>query len=930
LLLSRRAAVASLILVVSAVMAFFALSLRIDPGVEALVPAGGRDLALLREFNEKFGSDEILVLALHAEPLFTAEDLALMEDLTRRAERLPHVKRVLSPVNLRDIDGDELGPFSASPYEKVLSGEMSPEELGRRLAAHPIYSALLVSRDAMSAALLIDVERIEGDDQYRSVLVSQVRALAADAARSGSGRGLDAYVAGIPVEKVDVAAFVERDQLIFAPIIFLMLAAVTAYLYRHPVGVAVPLSVVALSLLWTLGLCGMAGRSLNPVTALITPVVLVISVAEAIHLLNHHLAGRAEGLDRVAALERAFARARVPCFNAALTTAIGFGSLMLLPIPATRDFGLFTAAGVMISYAQTMVLGPLLLGWLPDFPGRVIRAFRPGPIERAMKRGASWVCRHPVMASAGAALVLTVSAIGVTRIRVETDIIRSLRPSSALRQATTFIDTHLTGVDSLEIMVRGVDPGDPVGLAALWRFEEEVRGLPGVRKVSALPDLYARVNRAFHQGDDRFARLPEGPEAAADLADIRELLDREAAAELSRFAWRPGEGARDRPILRVAARVTATDTASSQALFGRIREAASRAGLGEVDLTGSFAVLSNMSTTLVSNQIRGLAPALALILAAMAVQFGSIRLGLLSAIPNGAPVLMVYGLMGWTGIALSVPTAMIASIAVGMTVDNTIHLMARFREEFAGGRSYEEALEAMLDTSGRAVIFSTATVALGFFVGVLSSFLPSVHFAVLTGAALLLGLACEAVLLPLTLIIFKPLGKVRPAAAAALLALVALLAAPPALAQEGPSLLLKDQHGRTDGPAAHRGRMVLLLVGQSSGLRKMKSWELKIIEGSGDHFDIVRVVDARGVRGRKTEAEVNARLRQGVPDEISILIDWNGEVARAYAMPAAEVVVTVLDPDGRSCGTTTGPVTPEGLRGLLKIVSHVKEKGSCP
>jgi hypothetical protein len=257
--------------------------------------------------------------------------------------------------------------------------------------------------------------------------------------------------------------------------------------------------------------------------------------------------------------------------------------------------------------------------------------------------------------------------------------------------------------------------------------------------------------------------------------------------------------------------------------------------------------------------------------------------------------------------------------------------MARFREEFDRGRDYEESLDAMLDTTGRAAVFATATVALGFFVGVLSSFLPSVHFAVLTGAALLLGLACEAVLLPLTLIVFKPFGRAaRVAAVAPAIALAAALLAPPASAASAP-VLLKDQFGRSDGPGLHRGRIVLLAYGQSLDLRRMKAWELKVLGGAPrEGLDVLRAVDARNVRGSHTEAEVNARLQRGVPKEISILIDWNGDLAKAYALPEAEVVVAVIDPQGAPCGTTKGPVAPDALAGVLDLIARVRKKGSCP
>ncbi len=749
-LLARRTAVALLLAAASLPMACNALYLRVDPGIESLIPSHGADLDRLRRFNAAFGSGEIIVVAFQADPLFTPPNLERIDELTRRAAALPGVVRVLSPTNARDLDGDELGPFSLVPYERVIAGELAPDELGRRLASHPLYGGSLVSSDARTAALLLEVERAAEQGSDRRGLVEEVRRLANEA-----GPGFTTQVAGLPVEKVDVAAYVRRDQVLFAPLILAMLAILTAALYRHPTGVAVPLGVVGASLLWTLGLYGMAGRSLNPVTSLMTPVVLVVSVEGVIHLMNHYLGARAAGKSRPEALRRAHERSWLPCFTAALTTAIGFSSLMLMPVPAIRDFGLFTAAGVMISWGFTIVLAPLLLAWLPDFPPRVTGTFHPGPVEHALKATASWVCRRPVVTAVSAVAVLVLSVAGVMRIRVETDIISSLSAKSPLYQATAFIDRHLTGVNSLEILVAGVAPGDPAGLQRLDAFEREVEAMSGVKKVTGLPDLFARVNRAFHSGDDRFERLPEGPEAAADLRDMRDLLTREAPEELSRFA------SSEERSLRLTARVAALDTASSQRLFEQIRDAASRAGLPGVELTGDFVVLSNMSTSLVSNQVRGLLPAVVLILAAMAVQLRSLRLGILSVIPNGAPVLMVYGLMGWMGIALSVPTAMIAGIAIGMTVDNTIHLMTHFREAWRRSGDYAAALGDMLDASGRAVVFSTAVLAAGFWVGVFASFRPSVHFALLTGAALLMGLASEAVLLPLTLIVFKPFGRPR-------------------------------------------------------------------------------------------------------------------------------------------------------------------------
>src|SRR5262249_53756429 len=201
------------------------------------------------------GSDEVAIMALHSDRLFSRETLEGIDRLTRRVAALPQVARVLSPTNARDLDGDELGPRPVVPYADVLAGKLAPAALGRQLGAHPIFGGLLASRDARTASILIELDPEAGAEDARRAFVTDLRRLAGDA-----GPGVTAYVAGIPVEKVDVAAYIARDQLIFLPLVFLILALMAAALYRHPVGVVVPLTVLTAALVWTLGVFSLAGR----------------------------------------------------------------------------------------------------------------------------------------------------------------------------------------------------------------------------------------------------------------------------------------------------------------------------------------------------------------------------------------------------------------------------------------------------------------------------------------------------------------------------------------------------------------------------------------------------------------------------------------------------------------------------------------------
>ncbi len=234
--------------VVTALLGWSALTLRIDPGMESMIPSGPGDLARLQAFQARFGSDEIVVLAFHSDRLFSRESLDRLDQLTRRVAELPHVARVLSPTptNVRDLDGDELGPVPLVPYAQVAAGKLSPEALGARLGSHPLFGGLLVAKDARTASVLGELGGAREATDSRDHLVADLRRLAGQA-----GLGSAAFIAGIPVEKADVATYIARDQTIFVPLVFLILAAMTVALYRHPVGMLVPLATVTLALVWT-------------------------------------------------------------------------------------------------------------------------------------------------------------------------------------------------------------------------------------------------------------------------------------------------------------------------------------------------------------------------------------------------------------------------------------------------------------------------------------------------------------------------------------------------------------------------------------------------------------------------------------------------------------------------------------------------------
>jgi hypothetical protein len=281
-------------------------------------------------------------------------------------------------------------------------------------------------------------------------------------------------------------------------------------------------------------------------------------------------------------------------------------------------------------------------------------------------------------------------------------------------------------------------------------LQQFLEGFPEITKTLSLVDLIKRLSQADHDDNPTFYQLPEDE---STLSEYLDLITGSEDREYLRFITQ------DLTLARISCRVKAVGTDRSQQILREVQtylDEAFQKG-EEVHVTGSMLVLSNMSTYLVSNQIKSMAAALPLILISMGLLYRSAFIGLISAIPNLVPILIVYGFMGWVGIELSVPTAMISSIVIGLAINNTIYFLSRFKLAFPKRRDYLEAIQVTLKNTGRAMISSSIILILGFWVGIFGSFKPSIYFALLTGMTLLLALISNLVILPLSLIIFRPL-----------------------------------------------------------------------------------------------------------------------------------------------------------------------------
>ncbi len=723
-------------LVLTIVCGRYALHLRAEQSNASMSSSRPAERAVEQRFLADFGNDEVIVVALTHPEILGPDGVAMVRNVTERIAALDGVRRTTSLTNVRQIVS---GPEGAEPAPLLLDplppGEEGAAAVRRALDANPHLTGLLISADRRTAAILVELENRDGDDSYRARLVRDVRAIQQEARPAGAA----IHVTGITLQKDDTTRLVRRDQSILLPLSLLMLAISLAVVTRHIAGVLLPLVVTGVTVVITLGLYAALGHQVNVITSLLPPLLLVLSTTTAIHLFQEWVALGPRVPDRAGRLRSVLRFFVAPCFMTSLTTAIGLGSLVVNDIPAVRLFGAFGAFGIMLSFVLNFTLMPALLSFLdpPAAPRRRVGV----AFEGALKAAARFAVRRPGLTFLAAGVPTVLALIGLPMIRNNTDLVRFLREDEALVRDTRFIDRTLGGASAIDLVIERRDGRPLTGIDDVRRldaFVDEVRRLSGVTGALALTDLLKQLHRAEHRLDrlalpedgDRLAELFDLLDAAEDQSDIRRVMTPDVRRA------------------RVTLRLHSMGTREVASLLDRV-EKAGRAALGSayvVTPTGSFYKITVDSNRLVAGQVGSFGLALALVLLVIGLMLRSVKLLVAAVLPNVVPILWTMGLMGWLGIDLSTATTMVASVVLGIAVDDAIHYLTRFRSEYSG--DLEGAVLRTTGITGRVLSITTVVLTLGFWVGTLSSFKPTVYFSLLSGVTMVTALACTMTLLP--------------------------------------------------------------------------------------------------------------------------------------------------------------------------------------
>jgi len=754
--------------------------------MEGLFQTGSQERQDYDWFQKNFGSDDEVVFVAYKAPNVLGKEMRDYAD--HLSQRLSVVSGISGVFGIKDAYD-----FGWSYLEKEPGTSQLKEQLIRKeLRSNPLFQGNVISADGRTTSLwLVFSSSVKSGEDRAAVLVSVQEVLDQEESESG----LKFYIAGIPVIEHEYVVLTKRDLLTFLPLAVAVFFLLLCMYFRNVMGTFLPLATVGIAMLWTVGLMSLFGLKISVLSSIVPILILIIGIADAVHLLSRYREDAQKYENKREALAHTMLTMVAACFLTTFTTAIGFAALLTTDLYIVQEFGVLTAVGIMIAYVVAIEFLPSVLDNVPRFRGRIADNFSEELSDRTMSGIARINLRHRGVIFVVVSLVVTVSVIGILRIKNEGSWLQDIRESNPVHQSHKFFEKNLSDVVTLDIILRSPEKGQINDLERLQKieaFQEAVSSwvMPGndqvrVTQTLSYTDFLKEVNRArvikkaYEEASEK-----EGFQKLAAFAEVRKKIEDPSFRKL------PADKSEMQACLALyngtsevkgiekeydlVARMTDKELSASR-LSVRLQNATStrieafiqfvrqkHAPFAEdfsVMPTGKTWLAKKAMDSVIRNMVASLGLAAIIIFISMSLLFRSIKVGLLAIVPNMLPMVVTGGAMGWIGIPLSFSSVTIFSVALGIAVDTTIHYLARLRLEVAVDHDHTKAMYRALKGAGRPMIFATILLVLGFGSILTSNFKFTFHFGLLGGIAIVTALLGDLFVAPSLFLTFKP--KVR-------------------------------------------------------------------------------------------------------------------------------------------------------------------------
>ncbi len=798
---------------------YFSKDFQLDASSDTLLLENDPDLKYLREINERYGSKDFLILTYTHKPNdsynFKSENTIKNLTLLKNSlENLKWVDRVITILDVPLLKNNDDPITERIKNFKTLSGRDVDLDRGfDEIINSPIYKNFVISDDGKTSGIIVyikpdkklteliqaknyyldkkDKKGLNKDDskKYKLFLkdydsykklynkrnhknISEIRKVINNHPAPGEIKkdSFDSYpvihLGGIPMIADDMMTFIKNDIIVFGVGVFLFIVATLWFVFRNIVWVFIPLLSCFFSVLIMVGFLGLVGWKVTVISSNFIALMLILTMAMNIHMSVRYLQFRKENpnISNSEALLWTSEKMFWPILYTVLTTICAFLSLIFSEIKPIIDFGWMMTVGLLVSMSVTFTLLPVALSILS---GKNI-AHREEKKSRITSFLSNVAQKNTKTIFTSAVLVIFISIIGITKLEVENSFINYFDKETEIYKGMKLIDEELGGTTPLDIIVKFPRKDDD-DLEDDWGEEEkdDAKYWFTRSKIDKITQIHDYVDNLEAVG--KVISFASMVRVAEDLNDGKKLQALEMGVLYTKIPDSIKKEIIDPYIsikndeAKISLRVLdSKDDLRRNELINKINhDLEKKLGLKkeEFKLAGVLILFNNLLQSLFKSQILTLGVVMAGITLMFLVLFRNVTLSLIGVVPNFMAAFLILGIIGLLGIPLDMMTITIAAITIGIAVDNSIHYIYRFREEFVKIKNYNETLKKCHETVGVAILNTSITIIFGFSILVLSNFIPTIYFGVFTGIAMLLAMISVLTLLPRLILTIKPFGN---------------------------------------------------------------------------------------------------------------------------------------------------------------------------
>jgi predicted RND superfamily exporter protein len=766
---------------------YYSKDFRLDASSETLLIEGDPDLEYLREITERYGSKEFLVLTYTPnEGMVTDTSVNNLLSLKYKIQSLDWVHSVITLLDIPLLNNSDAPLQERLEGFKTLKDEGVDKDRGfKEILNSPVFRNFVISEDGKTSGIIVnikqnppleDIENRSQDEieQYRDQIKKQnhenileIR----DVIKSYENIG-KIYLGGIPMIADDMMTFIKSDIVVFGLGVLLFIIATLWFVFRKLIWIIVPISSCFFSVVIMMGLLGLLGWKVTVISSNFIALMLILTMAMNIHMSTRFLQLRKSNPSKsnLQILTLTTGKMFWPILYTVLTTVIAFLSLIFSGIKPIIDFGWMMTFGLITSFIITFTLLPTLLSFAPT-KNMSVKEDEGSKITKFLGK-LSLNFQTPIFIVT--IIVIGLSVFGISKLEVENSFINYFSKNTEIYKGMKLIDEELGGTTPLEVILKFPevkkekteedddfeDWGDESEqddekywftkdkidtIASVHNYLDSLPQIGKVLSFSSIIDVATQLNNDKPLGTLEmgvlYSKIPES--IKTDIIDpYISIEDNEA-----------------RISLRI---IDSQENLRRNDLINKINfDLENELGIEkeQYKLAGVLILFNNLLQSLFKSQILTLGLVMIGIFAMFMILFRNIKLSLIGVVPNFIAAFFILGIIGLLGIPLDMMTITIAAITIGIAVDNSIHYIYRFKEEFSKINNYKETLTTCHSTVGAAILNTSITIVFGFSILVLSKFIPTIYFGVFTGLAMLLAMISVLTLLPSLILVFKPFGK---------------------------------------------------------------------------------------------------------------------------------------------------------------------------